>query len=87
LNANQKGQNNRNWKGDDASYSAIHLWINTHKTKPSGCEFCGKASRLEASNISGNYTREFDDWQFLCRSCHLRYDDVANKAWKTKRNR
>ena len=36
---------------------------------------------------SGQYFRDVDDWAWLCRSCHLRYDDVANKAWATKRRK
>lgn len=65
------------WKGDNVGYYALHRWIRRHKGVPSACEKCGKTGRLDASNKDHKYTRNLDDWQFLCQKCHKEYD-LAN---------
>lgn len=71
------GELARRWKGERASYSAIHHWVKKHYGAPNRCENpnCPKITILyEWSNISGKYIRERTDWQMLCRSCHRRFD-------------
>lgn len=85
LNANQKGENNRAWKGDKASYKAIHMWVRTHLPRPEKCVTCNDRDSREVANLDGKYSRDLTTWQWMCRSCHLRMDKVAEKAWKTKR--
>lgn len=82
----KKRDKNPSWKGNKVSYKGIHIWIRTNKPMSEICQNCKiKSNKLEATNISGKYKRDIDDYIWLCRSCHLRMDDVANKAWKTKR--
>lgn len=67
----------KNWKGDDASYSAKHNWLSRTLGTPSYCTRCGTTDagkHYEWSNISGEYRRDLDDWQRLCKSCHIVYD-------------
>lgn len=85
LNKNQKNENNRNWKGDSAGYKAKHLWVRKHLERPEICPICKKRKTREVANLDGKYSRDLSTWKWLCRSCHLRMDDVANKAWKTKK--
>lgn len=85
LNANQKGSNNRNWKGDNVGYAGLHLWIRDNLVRPKICPKCNERETRDVANLDGNYSRDLNTWQWLCRSCHLVMDDVANKAWKTKR--
>ncbi len=72
------GENSRNWKGADAGYVAIHLWVKKHFGNKQSCQHCGSkppvVSRLELANISGNYYRIKSDWLTLCPSCHRLYD-------------
>lgn len=70
------GSRSRRWKGEDAGYVAIHLWLTKHYYKGDHCEHCGTTtfSRLEWSNISGKYHRDRADWQVLCPSCHRKFD-------------
>lgn len=70
------GQRSPNWKGDNASYSAIHYWVSRHRGKPQECERCGttKAKKYEWANISQQYKRDFSDWVRLCVPCHSKYD-------------
>lgn len=60
------------WKGDSASYSAIHIWRRRHRPLTGICQKCGRSDqRTEWHNISETYPRYDDsDWLELCRSCH-----------------
>ena len=69
-----KGENAHNWKGDDVKYTGLHTWIKRHKPPSSTCEFCNKNKLLELANISGEYKRNIDDYKWLCRSCHRKWD-------------
>ena len=66
------------WKGDNASYSAIHKWIRKYKGKPQKCEFCGKEKTTPRSihwaNKDHKYSRNRDDWMMACLPCHAKYD-------------
>lgn len=31
------------------------------------------------------YTTPYNDWIRLCKSCHMAYDNVIEKSWKTRR--
>lgn len=70
------GELARRWKGEDAGYTAKHLWIVKHHGKASMCDECGtkNASRYEWSNISGEYKRDRSDYRQLCPSCHRKID-------------
>lgn len=71
------GEKARAWKGDKAGYTAIHVWLVKHYTKEV-CAKCRKTkdevSRLEWSNISGEYKRDVSDYEVLCPSCHRKKD-------------
>lgn len=71
----KKGAIPHNYKGDDASYTAKHIWVAYHYGKASKCEFCGvKDRKYHWSNISGEYKRDRNDWQQLCIPCHKKFD-------------
>lgn len=84
------GDKNIKWKGDDVGYDALHDWVARVKGRPKQCEHCGSNNpdkRYEWANKSREYKRDENDWIRLCRSCHMRYDDMMTKAWKTRKNR
>jgi hypothetical protein len=59
------------------TYYSIHAWLRRNKPRsdPFICEECGCTGRLDLCNISGNlYSKNFDDYKWMCRSCHLRRD-------------
>ena len=62
------------WKGDKAGYSAIHYWVQRYKPKPEACEICGKDGRLELSNKTGKLIRDINNFQYVHKSCHIKYD-------------
>ena len=81
------GVNNSMWN-EDVGYYALHNWVNRNLKKPDKCQCCGKKKPLDAANISNEYKRELTDWEFLCRSCHMKKDGRINNLMvgKNKRN-
>lgn len=69
-------ENNPSWKGDKASYSALHKWLRNHKQKTGQCDSCGttQSKRTEYANISKQYKRDITDYHELCTSCHRLFD-------------
>lgn len=74
MKGKNKGENNGLWKGDNVGYGALHDYIKYNKPKPDNCEDCNRSKKLDLANISGKYTRNLEDWKWLCRSCHMKYD-------------
>ena len=70
----QLGSNNSCWKGDKVGYKGLHQWIRKNKLIPEFCEDCGKRPPHDCHNISGEYKRDLDDWKYICRLCHRKYD-------------
>jgi hypothetical protein len=66
------------WKGEKASYTAPHKWVQRWKGKPDTCEHCGKSGlkgrQIHWANIDHTYRRVLDDYIALCAKCHKAYD-------------
>ena len=45
--------------------------IKKRKQKPIKCEFCNERPVLDLANISQKYKRDLNDWEYLCRKCHM----------------
>jgi hypothetical protein len=71
------------WKGDNASYTAIHAWVYRHFGKADKCENCTNKDhkRFEWANISGEYKRVREDWKMLCSKCHANEHKNWEKRW------
>lgn len=74
-----KNEEHPMWKGDEASYSALHYWVARNKERTGVCYLCGAEAgvdcdRTEFANISGEYRRDVEDYLELCRKCHKRFD-------------
>ena len=69
-----------NWKGNNAGYTALHIWVRKHKYNFGFCETCGKITKkLDLTNINNHqYTRNPDDYQYNCRNCHRQIDLCEN---------
>jgi len=75
-----RGSNHKLWKGNKVGYTALHIWVRQNKPKPNACEICGKiTTKLEAANISGGYKRDINDFVYLCKKCHRRFDNIKKK--------
>lgn len=74
----QKAENNPNWKGEKVGYRGIHQWVKKYLHKPELCQMCNRVPSYDLANISGKYKRDLNDWQWLCRSCHMNLDGRMN---------
>lgn len=74
LKGQNAGANNGMWKGGKVKYFALHEWVRSHKPKPKNCQGCGLLKGLEIANISQEYKRDLNDWEWLCRRCHMNKD-------------
>lgn len=68
------GEKNTMWKGDNVGYNELHNWVRRHKPKPAICEICGKEVPFDLANISSEYKRDVNDYQWICRLCHMKGD-------------
>lgn len=71
------GEKNPMWLGDKISYRTLHQWVNRRKTKPKFCEICKVKKPVDLANYGG-YTRDLENWKYLCRSCHMKEDGRIN---------
>lgn len=84
------GELNPIWKGDKVGYNALHVWIKRHLPKPELCQRCNLVKPHDLANMTGKYTRDFENWQYLCRKCHMFSDNrienlmKANKLYQEK---
>jgi len=66
------------WKGIEAGYRALHIWVEKRLGKPRFCEHCGNRElghrHYHWANISRKYKRDLKDWLRLCAKCHKKYD-------------
>lgn len=73
----QRGEKSHKWKGSNAGYRAIHMWIQKHLGNPSQCQACNKIGDghfMHWANVSDQYKREKEDWLRLCAKCHKAFD-------------
>jgi hypothetical protein len=79
LSISRTGAKNPMWKGDKASYYCYHEWARNHKVKSEYCELCGCKRavnrNLDLANLSGMYLRDVNDYKWLCRRCHMIFDN------------
>jgi len=71
------------WKGDNATPCAVHIWIRNHFGKANHCisQYCNhKSKTFDYANISNIHTHNIKHYIQLCRSCHM-YFDKGNKTY------
>jgi len=77
-----RGKNHPQWKGDEVSYVTLHQWVKRWKQKPEFCEICNKKPPHDLHNISGEYKRDVNDFEWLCNKCHQIKDGRYDKNKK-----
>lgn len=68
------GDKNPNWKADKVRYEALHLWVRGRLHKPALCQMCFLKPPHDLANVTGIYTRDLQNWMYICRSCHMKSD-------------
>ena len=64
------GDGNGRWKGDLVKMKALHIYVKVRLKKPELCQDCGKVEPYDLAN-KGIYDRNLDNWEWLCRRCHM----------------
>ena len=89
------GAKNGNWLGDKVSIFGIHKWVRRNKPKVDLCEECKTNKPHDLANISQKYKRDINDFEWLCRRCHMKKDgriyklatmQVGRLAWSHGKN-
>jgi hypothetical protein len=77
IKRDQTGERNDSWKGNAATYAALHYRVKAVYGKPQRCQRCGSADDpakvYEWANLTGNYY-DVNDYERMCRSCHRLFD-------------
>ena len=89
IDKNILGKYNHNWKGNKVTLEGLHDYIKYHKPKSELCECCKQRPPRDLANISGKYKRDTNDYEWLCRRCHMRKDGRINnlKQFKDEKNK
>jgi hypothetical protein len=71
-----RGDKNYGWKADEVGYGQIHDFVGIKRQKPEFCETCHKVLPYDLAFLlhPQRYTRNPDDYRWLCRSCHMILD-------------
>jgi len=68
------GRNCVGIRNENLGYFGIHAWVRKRKPKPELCEWCKSAPPKDLANISGQYRKDVDDYEWICRKCHMEKD-------------
>lgn len=73
LKVSKRGEESHKWKGDNAGYHAFHRYVSIIKPKPKKCQLCSKNKKLELAfkKHPQKYTRNPNDYLWICRKCHV----------------
>jgi hypothetical protein len=81
IKRDQTGEKNDSWKGDQATYNALHLRVYAARGRPDHCSCCGRSdggSIYEWANQTGKYT-DVNDYEQMCASCHRSLDALRRR--------
>lgn len=81
------GEKNPSFKGDEVGYAALHIWVRRRKPEPKLCDKCGLVPPVDLANRSGNYFRDLNDWDYLCRKCHMDSDGRNDRLRESGKSR
>lgn len=81
----KSGIDNPQWKGNEASYAALHYRVSNQKGRPSKCEVCGTTDDNKTYDWAcvGDY-KNIDDYRRMCRSCHRQHDNKIRRKGSAK---
>lgn len=70
-----KGSLNAMWKGNAKLHTiTLHEWVRNNIGVDKICK-CGATENIDLANITGIYERDFSNWEYMCRKCHMRSDN------------
>lgn len=74
----------KRFSGTVAEYKALHKWVRKTFPTPAECDTCKtqEAKRYDWASVEDRYTKLREDWEYLCRSCHIKSDGRINQLKK-----
>ena len=82
----KRGELNPMWKGAlPILKTTLHEYVINHIGTPKVCVDCGSTENIDLANKSGKYLRDFFDWDWLCRHCHMIKDGRLNNLHDRER--
>ena len=79
----KKGSKNGMWVGDKPCYITVHMYLRRNHKQPAKCSLCKKEkTTLDIANTTGLYNRDIKNYNWLCRSCHMKSDGRLEKLKK-----
>lgn len=79
------GEQSPNFKREGITYNSLHAWVRKHKPKPNYCMSCGQVKPLLEIACKGKYDRNFDNYEWLCRKCHMIKDGRLDNLLRYRR--
>jgi len=79
-------EKNPMWKGNEVG-RGVHEWVRKRKPKPEVCEICKEKEPKHLSNKDHKYSRNIDDYQWVCVKCHWHYDENKFKSHTKNKKR
>ena len=65
------------------NYSKLHEFIRKQKKKPRYCEFCKKNLPTQLAKVTEYYTKNIEDYRYLCIKCHRKFDKRHSSKQKS----
>jgi hypothetical protein len=88
CNRDMSNENHPNWKGDNPiTKVGLHKWVRRHLPKPDLCQVCNEIPAFDLANITEIYNRDFSNWIYMCRRCHMESDGRLNNLIKSAEQR
>ena len=86
--SNEKIRKWDNWnsKKNRTEFITLHRWIRRRKPKSDTCECCQIRPPRDLANISQEYKLDINDFEWLCRSCHMHKDGRKEKLIQRNKN-
>lgn len=78
TNHTRVGRLHPNWK-DNIGNRELHRWVRRHLKQPELCQSCNSNKSFDLANVTGIYERDFHNWRYLCRRCHMLSDGRMEK--------
>lgn len=57
-------------------YQQLHIRVKKKFPKPDLCMICKKVPPIDLANITGIYEDELKNWAYMCKKCHIEYDNI-----------
>ena len=72
-----RAEKSPNWKGGKVSYNSLHHWLRKWMPKTGKCAHCKTTKKKLVVACKKKYTRNFNDYMWLCYRCHFIFDGLS----------